>query len=206
LDSIVGWTIFSWALGALIYASALSAQAPFWPDLLPLLPALALAIAFTLDRVRISILESVGSWALQATTYLVISLVVWAGQASWIEHQQYTAQAVAERAAYVGGAIRSLPMGRTAVLVQGENIAVIRWDMPVVRFLLGQAALGEDSAPPLTITLGQEPANLPPQSTLLLPPGNDQALQQLMARYPGGRLIIQRDGRANPTLYLYELP
>lgn len=206
LDSLVGWTIFSWILGALIYASALSDQAPFWPDLLPILPALALAVAFTLDRVRISILESIGSWARQATTYLVISLVVWAGQASWVEHQQYTAQAVGESAVQVGRAVRDLPAGRTPVLVQGEQVDRVTWDMSAIRFLGGQDGVGEGALAPLTITLGQEPASLPPRSTLLLPPGNDQALHQLMARYPDGQLTIQRDGLANPILYLYELP
>nr|HMN29506.1 hypothetical protein [Caldilineaceae bacterium] len=89
LDRLVGWAIFTWVLVALVVGSSLSPGPQSWPALLPLLPALALAIAFTLDRIRATLLATAGPAFARASTYLLIGLVVWLGLLGWIEFRQF---------------------------------------------------------------------------------------------------------------------
>jgi len=49
------------------------------------------------------------------------------------------------------------------------------------------------------------PDSLPGGVRLLLPVGDQYALEQARARYPSGRLIIRRDLAGNPQVYVLEI-
>jgi hypothetical protein len=202
LDRLVGWMLFTWCAVGLLVGSALATQTPDWPVLLPLLPALALTIALTLDRIRVTLVETAGVWLVQATTYLAISLVLWSGLATWTDYVQW-AQANGDAASYTGRALRTLPPGRTPVLLLGQNGEQIDSNSPVVHFFRGEQT---PDRPQVAFSVDDWPPSLPPTSTLLIQPQDAGVLGEIEMRFPGGTLTVERDLHANPILYLYALP
>ncbi len=88
-------------------AEAPPQDAPAWANLLPIVPALSLAIAFTLDRIRITLVAAAGTWALRTATYLAVGLVLWVGFATWVSDYQFS-RLNGNAASYTGYAIRKL--------------------------------------------------------------------------------------------------
>ncbi|RIK44991.1 MAG: hypothetical protein DCC55_00475 [Chloroflexi bacterium] len=202
LDRVAGWALFTWSIITLVSGSTLAPLANQWPALLPILPALALALAFTVDRIRVTLLDTVGAWGAQATLYLLFGLVVWLGIWSWSE-QRNAVLTTGDSATYTARALRTLPPERVAVLVLGERQAEVNWETPVIRLLAGER-LPSAAQRTTTPTAGLE--LLPPQSTVILQPEERWLLDALQQRYPGGRRTVWRDGNANPMLYMYEVP
>jgi hypothetical protein len=202
LDRLAGWALFTWLLVTLVVGGALAPQLNQWPGLLSLLPALALTLAFALDRIRVTLLETAGSWAAQTTTYLLVGLVLWLGLMSLSDLGQM-GQTNGAAATYTAQALRTLPPGQQPILVLGERQAEVNWETPVIRFLVG------DHLPPTarqTITPTDGLAALPPQSTVILQPEEQPLLNELRQRYPDGQRTVWRDHRGNPMLYLYAVP
>lgn len=202
LDRLAGWALFTWSLVALVVGGALASPMTQWPGLLPLLPALALTLAFGLDRIRVTLLEAVGGWAAQTTTYLLLGLVVWLSLLSWSGQSQLS-QTTGAAATYTAQALRTLPPGQGAVLVLGERQADVNWEAPAIRLLVGERLPPADRR---TITPADGLETLPPRSTVVLQPEERWLLDELRERYPGGRRTVWRDNRGNPVLYLYEVP
>jgi hypothetical protein len=200
LDRLPGWALFTWTLSAVALGSALAPQPQFWPAFLPLLPALALTLAFALDRLRAALLTTVGSWLGQATTYLALGLVIWVALLGWVADQEFL-QANGDPVTATGLLLHSLPPNRTAVLVLGQRRESVNPQTPVLQ-LLGQPALATHQ----TLLPESWPATLPQQSSVVIQPEDQALVDEVQSRYPGGQLVIQRDRRGNPLLFIYRLP
>jgi hypothetical protein len=202
LDRLVGWALFTWIIVAVVIGSLLAPEPHFWPALLPLVPALALALAFTLDRLRIALLETVGASLTQATTYLLIGLVVWLGLLGWLDYRQFVQMSV-NPAVQTALALREVGPEQAAVLVLGVHREEVNWESPVIQLL---APAFRHPTLRLSLTPGDWSTTLPAQSTVLMLPEDRGLLSDLQTRYPGGRIYIRRDERANPVLYGYQIP
>jgi hypothetical protein len=200
LDRLTGWALFTWSLVALILGNGLAPQPHFWPVFLPLLPALALTLAFTLDRIRAALLITAGTWTTQATTYLAMGLVIWVVVLGWIEDQEYL-QATGDPITATAVLLASLPAERTPILVLGERRAAINWETPLVQLITRRPPTAQQ-----TLTPAAWPETLPARSTLVLQPEDQALLAEVQTRYPGGQLTIRRDRLSNPLLFVYELP
>ncbi len=128
-DQLPGLLLLLWlGIGGLV-GSSLTSQQRNGVNLLPLIPAAALAIAFTLDRIRITLLATVGTWLVQATTYVAIGIVLWVGFASWLAVYQ-SLQSGSTAINNTGYAVRGLSAQANAVLWIGQASAMINWDVP----------------------------------------------------------------------------
>ncbi len=202
LDQLTGWLLATW-LGVLVIGSALMITQPTdWPVLLPLVPAYALTLAFTLDRLRTTFMETAGTWVIQATTYLAVGLILWAGQSSWVEYKQFLRGHTSE-ATYLGFVLRDLAtLSRPLVYVQSDDLPVV-WTEPAVQFLTNHRDLAAQLQVVTPTTL---PAELPAHAVALWSAADETLLKTLQARYPGGSLLTERDALANPIAFLYVLP
>jgi hypothetical protein len=202
LDQLTGWLLATWLGLMLIGSSLMLTQSTDWPVLLPLLPGLALALAFTLDRLRTTLMETAGTWLIQATTYLAVGLILWTGQASWIEYKQFLRSHTTD-ADYLGFVLRELATtSRPIVFVQPDNAPLAMVQLPV-RFLTNDGTLANHLQ---VVAPGAMPATLPPHAIALWQGEEAPLLQDLQSHYPGGTLHIERDALANPIAFLYVLP
>lgn len=202
LDRLPGLLLFLWLATGLIAGSNLVKAPSIWVNLLPIVPALALSIAFVLDRIRITLLASLGTWLAQATTYLAIGLVAWVGFAAWVDDYQLT-RLNGNAASYTGYAVRALAANQTAVLLLGQQADVVNWDVPIVDFLAMKSPAARAH---LALAGEQWPPSLPLHSQVIMQPEDQTWVAPVMSRYTGGRLTTQRDLHGNPVLYLYTLP
>jgi hypothetical protein len=199
LDSVMGWTLIAW-LGVGIVGVALTTSIqPNWLALALLLPPIALALAFVLDRLRLLIMQTAGTWTLQATVYLAVGVLVAAGFWGWVEFYG-AGQRNVDLASAVGRVLRE--SGDVQVVVVGGSAELAQLlDDPVVQMLAG----GSDN---LTHVQSLAPVSWPPLpvGTRLLVAADGSTLPAALdAAYPGGQMTILRDLRANPVLYVYDL-
>jgi hypothetical protein len=200
LDQLLSWQLLIWLGTVIVFGGASMIDAPFWPRLLPALPAAGLILALAVDRWRASLLEIGGPWLRHVGTVLVVGVLALAAIHNWLNYyERYTIGA--DLTTYIGRTLRTLPSAKTPFLVVGEGRPT--WDNQQIEYL--------GAVPHRTLQLGELhmerlPETLPPRSVILLFP-NDQALASLLeTRYPGGTYHVQRDRRSNPVLVLYELP
>lgn len=137
LDRLVGWLLIV-TLGLGIILAAVNLEAPVWLRLLPLLPLLAIIIAFTLDRIRVLLLETAGVWLEQTTVYLALGLVVWAGCQGWFQYYNYALRQDAS-SSHIGRAIQSMAPEQTAVLLFSNSFV----DSAVAQSQSGSASTQE---------------------------------------------------------------
>lgn len=203
LDRLVGWLLVTWFGCGLVVGMVMSTPALLWPTLVPVVPVLALVVAFTLDRLRSTLLEGAGTWAAQAATYLTIGLILWAGLTSWLDYNRFVRTTITPEH-YVGFALRRLnPQTQTIAFIQLEEQAAL-WQTPLVRFLTNDKLA---AAPVTRYSRVELPATLSPATVLVWPASaEDDLLGELRSRYPGGFLRTRRDQIANPIVYFYELP
>jgi len=202
LDRLPGLLLLFWLVAGLLLNGNLPQHGPGWPTLLPLAPAIALAIAFALDRARVTLVATLGEWVSQAATFLAVGVVAWALMFNWVAYYQM-AGAAGDAASYTGRAIRTLGADQPVVLLLGQQGDVINWNSPKITFLTANQHNPQNH---LTLQPGEWPASLPPASTIIVQPEDQANLTELMTHYTGGVLSIQRDGRSNPILALYQLP
>lgn len=205
MDSLMGWVIVTWLGGSLACAAITAPVHPFWPALLPMLPAVALGLAFVMDRIRVLLMETLGTWTLQATVYLALGVVFAAGMLTWITFYQ-AAHNDTDLASAVGRAA-DLSTDRAAggmqlVVVNGQEHLGSVLALPVVRLLAGDAT----PAQALQVQAGAWPVSLAAPARMLLAPADVGYIPLVQARYPGGVWQVQRDLYANPVLYVYDLP
>jgi hypothetical protein len=199
IDSLVGWTLVTWLLAGVVTAALTVPVVPSWMAMVILLPAIGLAAAFALDRIRLHIMTNLGTWTLQATVYLALGVVVAAGFLGWIDYYNM-AQRDGDLATSVGRALRGAD-DRPVVVVSGNVPLAQSLDDPVVQFLASQRndltqlpTVDARTWPPLT-----------PGTRLLLAPGDSPLQSAMEAAYPNGMLTVYRDLHANPLLYVYDL-
>lgn len=202
LDRLVSWLLLSWMGAVLVLGGVLTINAPFWPRLLPVLPAVGLAIGLVIDRWRITLMESAGDWLGQVAVFLAVGLMVLAGVSNWVDYYS-TVTVRGNPASYVGRAVRQLPPERVAVLLVGSVPDAARWEERVVRFL----SAGTDSLRQAwEIRPDDWPAQLPEHSTVLIDPRDWELAREVKVRYPGGLPQVQRNRIGDPVLLLYQLP
>jgi hypothetical protein len=199
IDSLVGWTLATWLLVGVVAAGLTVPVVPSWVAMVTLLPAIGLAVAFVLDRLRLHIMANAGTWTLQATVYLALGLVVAAGFFGWIAFYN-VAQRDSDLASSVGRAIREAG-DRSVVMVSGNVALAQSLEDPIVRFL---AADRGDLTQIPTVDARTWPP-LTPGTRLLLAPGDSTLQLAMEAAYPNGVLTVMRDLHANPLLYVYDL-
>ena len=201
LDRTQSWMLLVWLAGAVVLGGVLVIDSPHWPRLLPVLPVAGLICALAVDRARTTLMQSVGLWMGQFSLFVVIGLLVLAGSYNWVEW--YEVQTVqADAASYAGRAIRSLPAGRTAVLIDTGDDRRAQWSDRTVEFLAG----GPYARRGVTIHTDNWPVNLPPQSSVILQPDDQPLAAELQSRFPGGLFLLQRNRAGDPVLFVYQLP
>ncbi len=115
LDRLPGWLLLiSFFVG--IISGAVSLSVPFWLRLLPLIPLVAIVIAFAIDRIRVALLETAGTWLEQTTVYLAIGFIAWASMQGWLTFYDYGLRQEAT-SSHVGRAIQAMDFDQTAVLL-----------------------------------------------------------------------------------------
>lgn len=199
LDRLPGWLLLSYLGSTLVYGVA-NAIPSSWSLLLPLYPVAAIFIAFALDRIRLTLLETAGSWLEQTSIYLTIGLLLWVGVKSWTSYYEY-AYLQADDAAVIGRAIVANGAPENSVLLIGDEDPV-HWANPVVEYVasrLNQRPVGAE------YSVDNLPDALPAGTQLLIQPPNAPLLPLIQERYPTGVLEIERDLRGNILLYIYRL-
>ena len=222
LDRLPGWLLLTWLLLAALAGSTLALAAPYWPHLLPLLPAAALTLAFALDRAATTVLELTTSRLGSLVAYLVVGLVAWTTLTGWTDYREFvlnrgtSAESTAPSGvalsadvlpsddvlpSYLARALQSLPTDARVALPAARY-----WDEPVVQLVSAgrvRFALPEG---------GVATTDLAALDYILLLPGDlDAALIDLRATAnaaadaPPSTLRTVRDGRANPVLYIVTL-
>lgn len=197
LDRFAGWALAAWLLAGLLFASGAAPVAPDWAVLTPLLPGLALALAFAGDRFYAAWRSPEYGWPASTAAYLLTGLLVALGLNAAVVYYNFAA-ANRDAVSAVGWAVRAAAP-QPAALVTSPGVATPALDDEIVQFLAGQAA-------PLLFTVAELPPALPPGSHLLLMPGDQAALTAVRTQHPGGALTVVRDLRANPQLLVYRLP
>ncbi len=202
LDRRVGWLLFTWLGGGVLAAIVLAPRAPLWPVLLPLLPAIGLVLAFGLDRLRATILQSAGDWLRNLSTYLLAGLVLWIGLNNGADYYSFANQQT-DTVSALGYALRNLPADRPIVVVRPSNAPEMTSAAPQLRFLTNNW-----TTPPLaTVTFTTTvPSAATDGTVLLIAPAEPALLAEVQAIYPAGLLFVQRDHLANPLFYRYTLP
>lgn len=200
LDQLLSWQLLVWLGGVILLGGMFRVDAPFWPYLLPALPAIGLIIALAVDRWRATLLITGGPWLQHLGTIAVVGILALASVQNWIQYyESYTVGA--ERATYVARTLRTLDPEEVPFLVVGEGRPA--WNDRVIEYLgatryrtLAQGELHVEALP----------ATLPPHSLILLFPEDQVLAATLQTRYPGGAYRVQRDRLGNPVLVIYELP
>lgn len=201
MDRAQSWMLISWLAAVTVLGGVLVTNSPYWPRLLPALPVAGLICALAVDRTRATLIRAGAQWFGQFSIFVVIGLLVLAGSHNWVEW--YEAQTVyGDPESYAGRAIRSLPAERTAVLIDTGDNRRAQWSDRTVQFLAG----GPYARREATIHTDNWPANLPPQSSVILQPDDQALAAELQSRYPGGVFLLQRNRSGDPVLFVYQLP
>lgn len=123
LDRLPGWLILvSVFVG--VSLGAVSLSVPFWLRLLSMMPFIAIVIAFAIDRIRIILLETAGTWLEQTTVYLAIGFLAWSSLQGWLTFYDYGLSQTAS-SSHVGRAMQSMPLEQTAVLLLKNDGAMM---------------------------------------------------------------------------------
>jgi len=204
LDTWAGWSLLSWMAAGVIIAAALSPRAPFAPLLTPLLPAVALAMAFAIDRVRATAAAAAGAWIGQAVVILALGVIGWAGLNSWANYYQFantSNAATRDVISPVARAAHASDRAATLALVNGFGAQPLIWDLPALK--LASADLPREQAR-ITLSPDDWPDEVAPQTRFLLQPVDRALLSEIEALYPGGIVSVDRDLHGNPVVYIVE--
>ena len=197
LDRLPGWLLLSYLGGSLVFYGA-NAVAPSWRLLLPLYPIAAICIAFALDRIRVTLLETAGTWLEQTSIYVIVGLILWVGVKDWTTYFEY-GHLQANASAVTGRAIAEQGAPENSILLIA-GAAPVHWADPVVEYVA--SGLRERATGP-EYSLDNLPDTLPANAQLLIQPDSAAVLPLIQARYPEGAMQIERDLRGNIVLYVY---
>jgi hypothetical protein len=200
LDTIAGWVLLSWLGGGILIIGLFGNQAPAWPALLLLWPAVALSIAFGFDRIRVAWMASAGTWAVQATVYLAIGLAIGAAMSNWIDYYQH-AQMDGDEPSYLGRALRTLGPESIALVVPAGDSNVK--EDSVVDFLTN----GDVHSDRIIAVTGEELPDVGGQqiSRIVLVPPYPELQRAVELQFPGARFTVERNLRGDPMIFIYEL-
>lgn len=199
-DRRAAWFLLTWVAGGLLCAMVLPVQAPSWPALLPVLPATALVLAFGLDRLRATVLQSAGAWSSNLFNYLLLGVLLWIGVQNGVAYYDF-AQQQTDPLSVVGQELRIMPAHQLLFVV---GLPASTADDPRLRFFTND---WRQPTRPLVVFSENLPTTLPMDAIVLLLPSETAraTLAELQTLYPGGTLAMRRDARANVLLYRYAL-
>lgn len=224
LDRRVGWMISSWIGSGLLVAAFLQPQGVRWELLLPLIPAIALALAFTLDRLRVTLIRAGGRWIQQFLAYGILGLLLWIGFQNVTLYYNFLLHE-REAVSTVGYALRTLPADQPVLIYLPPA-------SPLLSQFIGDSSFNETTlneratvALPLrfltndTIALAaghvrfvaELPTSMVPGTTVIFFPEeaaavHSETLADLRNSYPAGITTVQRDVLANPVLIRFTVP
>ena len=201
LFRIQGWLLISWFAGVVL-AGALTIDAPTWSRMLPVLPVVGLLVAFGLDRLRVSLVESGGLWLDQLTVVGAVGLILITGAQNFVSYTDYMGYE-ADQYSYIGRAAAQLPVDQPIWVYVGNAADNGHWVDRVPQLLSGEPY---NHRPGADIGPGQWEAVLTPGSTILFHRDDEAVLAQVMARFPGGQPQVWRDKEAKPMFFAYTLP
>lgn len=199
-DRRSAWCLLTWVAAGLLCAMVLPTNAPTWPALLPVVPATGLILAFGLDRLRSTLLQSAGSWSRNLFNYLLLGLLVWIGVQNGVTYYDFAQQQV-DQVSAIGYELRTMTAGQPVIVV---GLPATTADTPQVRFFTNDWRRPTRTTVVFTESL---PAELPNDAIVLLTPSETAlaTIAQLQSRYPDGTLVVRRDHRVNLLLYRYSL-
>jgi hypothetical protein len=202
LDCVVGWFLATWIGVVALLAALFSPVAPYWPLLVVLMPALALALAFVLDRLRVLLMLDLGTWTMQATIYLALGVITAAGLLSWVGYYEYMGTR-ADSPSYLGWAIRELESGVTPVLVTSRPDGALLLDEVAVQLVAGPPLHGAVAFNPMQ---AEWPESENYGYRFLVLPDETVWLGELTQRYPDGIVQARRNLRGEPMVYYFDIP
>lgn len=198
-DRRITWLLLTWLVTAFVSAMLLPPTVPSWSALLPSVPALGLLLAFGLDRLRVTVLQSAGLWSNHLLNYLLLGLLVWVGANNGIEHYHFAQQQV-DTVSALGQELQRLPAERPVIII---GSSALNRELPQLRFFTNDWQQPRLAQVTFYVTI---PDEIPPGAVVLLAPADATLLAQLQLRYPNGTLLVRRDHLANLLLYHYTLP
>mgnify|MGYP005853066225 CR=1 FL=1 len=196
LDRLVGYVALVWLVVPLLGMSLTVPNLPDWVAYAGLLPGLGLTLAFGLDRVRVLLLETLGTWTLQATVYLAFGVIILGGFFSGME-MAHNARRGADLPALVGVELANARQQSVVLAGSVVEMAAVA-ESATVRFLAGDAAA--------QVMDVQSLGTLAPGTRVLVAPGDWPLVYQLTEFYTAAELTVRRDIRATPTLLIVDLP
>ncbi len=200
LDRRQGWLIASWlliALGGIVLMRPSTMQ---WEPLLALIPATALAMAFALDRLRVTLVRVGGRWLRQLLLFLLVGLLLWMALYSGITYYTYLPQQrdLGDR---VGQLLRARTAEQAVVILQDSTEPQLTAADSQLQFLVAPSGVW-----PAEIEFVTElPLALAPGSLVIVPAQQRFWLPRLLERYPNGIHGVVRDHAANPLAYTYSV-
>ena len=111
----IGWCLVAWMAGVVLISSLVNEQAPWWPTLLPIVPAIGLSIAYGFENIRRIAGKDPAQWSPNTAIAVVIALIVAVGWFGWVEYQEF-ARLDQDVASATGRAISRAPADRQPIL------------------------------------------------------------------------------------------
>ncbi|MEX1020363.1 MAG: hypothetical protein WDZ49_11940 [Litorilinea sp.] len=213
LDHLVGWIGAIWLACVLLPMIRLDPASPaqlMW--LAAALPALALALAMLLDRLRAGILHNLGSWNMQATVYACTGLLIasLAGNlVTYVESAALYNTPTAELARHLPPLLARGPVyiategTPAAAAISSVDLSRQTLSAPHMRPIVNLIVESAPGTPARFITPDAWPRALPTDAHVLIAGGEVHILARLRADFGPGTVSTQRDLHSNPVLYIY---
>ena len=198
--------LVTWLFGALLSALLLYRDPVDWTLLLPLIPAMTLLLAFTLDRLRVTLLRVGGLWSYQFLNYLLLGLVLWIGFHNGITYYSFALRQIDQPSA-TGYLLREHSPQSPILLLHPASEAATGTELLhenlQLRFLTNDTI---DQAAGNNVVIANELPTTIATGTVVIIPATEMAWKtSLDARTFVELVAIRRDLQANPLLYVYHV-
>lgn len=200
LDRKQGWMILSWIVVTLLWAGAVAADQSEVAMLLPLAPPLAVALAFALDRLRVTLLRAGGGWLTQFWSYGVLGLLLWIAFQNGLTHYT-TALHQVDSIGALGQLLRQYTSDETVVVIDPDQRLQTDAAIAQLQVLTAGAGKGLNSV----AVQADVPTDLQAGTTVILLADEAWVAPAIRAQYPQATQTVQRAVNANPLLYIYQL-
>ncbi len=196
LRHVGNFLLSTWLVLGLVLGSVLTGDAPFWPRLVVILPANALAVALGMAWLW-DVLPGQRRLGQAVAGLVLFAILAWAGWQNW---QQYSAMAKRQAGENDFAARFMLTLGeRVGCYVSGEHSLQER----EFAFLLG----GRDDVEIHPDTWKQDIEQCVAKRGVIVALEQQRSVVEQIARvHPGGRLEEIRGPTGSPTLVVYWLP
>jgi len=200
VDRKQGWLILSWIAVTLLWAGSVAVEHNEVAMLLPVAPALALALAFALDRLRVTLLRAGGGWLFQFWSYGVLGLLLWVAMQNGLAHA-ITALHQVDSISALGQELRRTEVAQHVVVIDPDQRLQTDAAQTQLRILTTGVGIAFDTVPSYT----EIPTDLQAGTTIMLLAEEAWVAPAIRAQYPQATETVRRAINANPLLYLYQL-